>query len=374
MNKQTQNSATLLRYCVGIDVSKDSLQVCISVIDTNGKITIKGSGKVVNKTTVFDSFLTWVDKHCKDKSLPIRYVMESTGVYHEQLAWYLFQKDLSVIVVLPNKAKHYLKSIGNKSKNDSIDARGLAQMGLEQSLKLWEPLSKNIYQLRMLTRHYQTLQELKNQSENQRHAILHSRVVDKFTLKHLEKLIKVYEKQIDETKQEIAKLIEKDSNLKVKIAQLCQIKGLAQLSVATIVAETNGFTGFESIRQLVSFAGYDVVENQSGQRVGKTRISKKGNSRIRRILHLPAFNAVRFGEPTCQALFERVFERTKIKMKGYVAVQKKLLTLCYAIWKNGTEYNPNYSNNVKEHQNIDKKIVPTSGTTQDIAASNNYSD
>jgi len=60
-------------------------------------------------------------------------------------------------------------------------------------------------------------------------------------------------------------------------------------------------------------------------------------------------------------------------MKGYVAVQKKLLTLCYGIWKNDTEYDPNYSarrsdNNVKEHQNIGKKIVPTSGTTQDIAA------
>lgn len=368
MNKQTQNSATLLRYCVGIDVSKDTLQVCVSVIDTNGKITIKGSGKVVNKTTAFDSFLTWVSKHCKDKSLPIRYVMESTGVYHEQLAWYLFQKDLTVSVVLPNKAKHYLRSIGNKSKNDSIDARGLAQMGLEQSLKLWKPLSKNIYQMRMLTRHYQTLQELKNQSENQRHAILHSRVIDKFTLKHLEKLIKLYDKQIDETKEEITKLIDKDPILKPRIEQLCKIKGLGLLSVATILAETNGFTGFENIRQLVSFAGYDVVENQSGNRVGKTRISKKGNSRIRRILHLPAFNAVRFGEPTCQALFERVFERTKVKMKGYVAVQKKLLTLCYAIWKSNTEYNPNYSNNVKEQENMDKKIVPTSGTTQDITA------
>lgn len=363
-----QNLASLLRYCVGIDVSKDSLQVCVSVIDTNGKVTIKGSGKINNKTTAFDSFLAWVDKHCKDKNLPIRFVMESTGVYHEQLAWYLFQNDLTVSVVLPNKAKHYLKSVGNKSKNDKIDARGLSQMGLEQSLKLWEPLSKNIYQLRMLTRHYQTLQELKNQSENQRHSILHSRTIDKFTLKHLEKLIKVYDKQLDETKQAIAKLVEKDAILKAKIEQLCQIKGLALLSVATIVAETNGFTGFENIRQLVSFAGYDVIENQSGSRVGKTRISKKGNSRIRRILHLPAFNAVRFGEPTCQALFERVFERTKIKMKGYVAVQKKLLTLCYAIWKNDTEYDPNYSNNVKEHQNMDKKIVPTSGTTQDIAA------
>lgn len=138
----------------------------------------------------------------------------------------------------------------------------------------------------------------------------------------MEKLIKLYDKQLDETKKEIAKLIEKDLNLKVKIAQLCQIKGLALLSVATIVAETNGFAGFESIRQLVSFSGYDAVENQSGQKAGKTRISKKGNSRIRRILHLPAFNAVRFGEPTCKALFESVFERIKIKMNGYVAVQK----------------------------------------------------
>lgn len=368
MDKQTQGSTTLLRYCVGIDVSKDTLQICVSVMDINGKITIKGSGKISNKIMVFDSFLTWVGKHCKDKNLPVRFVMESTGVYHEQLAWYLFQKDLTVSVVLPNKAKHYLKSIGNKSKNDSIDARGLAQMGLEQNLMLWQPLSKSIYDLRMLTRHHQGLQELKNHSQNQKHAILHSRTVDNFVLKHLQKLIDLYEKQIQEVHQQIVKLLEKDPILKEKIVNLCRIKGLGLLSVCTIIAETNGFTNFENARQVVSFAGYDVVENQSGKRIGKTKISKKGNSRIRRILHLPAFNAVRFGEPSCQALFGRVFERTQIKMKGYVAVQKKLLTLCYAIWKNNTEYNPNYSNNVKEHQNTNKKIVPTSGTTQDIAA------
>jgi transposase len=118
----------------------------------------------------------------------------------------------------------------------------------------------------MLTRHYQTLQELKNQSENQRHAILHSRMIDKFTLKHLEKLVKFYDKQIDETKQAITKLIEKDPILKPRIEQLCKIKGLGLLSIATIVAETNGFTGFENIRQLVSFSGYDVVENHGGAR------------------------------------------------------------------------------------------------------------
>ena len=359
MSQKTTNPTTLLRYCVGIDVSKDSLQVCLSVIDTMGKVTINGSSKLSNKATAFAGMLTWVNKHCQNKTVPVRYLMESTGVYHEQLAWYLFQQDLAVSIILPNKAKHYLKRIGNKSKNDKIDARGLAQMGLEQCLPLWQPLSKNIYTLRMLTRQHQRLQELKNQSANQKHSILHSQRVDEFIVKQLDKLIKLYDQQLDQIGKQVAKLLEKAAILKAKIAQLCQIKGLALLSVATLVAETNGFTGFDNLGQLVSFAGYDVVENQSGKRAGKTKISKKGNSRIRRILHLPAFNAVRFGEPSCQALFERVLGRTHIKMKGYVAVQKKLLTLCYALWKNDAIYDATY------YTQQAPKIVLTSGTTRD---------
>ena len=65
--------------------------------------------------------------------------MESTGVYHEQIAWYLFQNDLAVSIVLPNKAKHYLKSLGHKSKNDKIDAKGLAQMGLDRIAEATKP-------------------------------------------------------------------------------------------------------------------------------------------------------------------------------------------------------------------------------------------
>lgn len=56
----------------------------------------------------------------------------------------------------------------------------------------------------------------------------------------------------------------------------------------------------------------------------KKEIRGRPCGRLRRILHLPAFTAVRFGEPTCQALFERVNSRSKIKMKGYIAVQKRL--------------------------------------------------
>ncbi len=103
--------ATPLRYCVGLDISKDSIQVWLSVIDTTGKVTIKGTTQINNKLSAFAGLQTWISKHCKQADLPLRYVMESTGVYHEQLAWYLFNTDGAVCVLLPNKAKHYLKSL-----------------------------------------------------------------------------------------------------------------------------------------------------------------------------------------------------------------------------------------------------------------------
>ena len=245
-------------------------------------------------------------------------------------------------------------------------------MGLEQQLNLWKPLSKNIYSLRLLTRQHQRLQEWKTQCRNQQHALDYSAIGDDFITKQNAKLLAVYDQQLESLETAIHQLIEQDAILKEQVERLTAIKGLALLSVAVLIAETNGFEGFANQRQLVSYAGYDVIENQSGNRSGKTRISKKGNSRIRRILHLPAFNAVRFGEPACQALYERVYKKTNTKMKAYVAVQKKLLLLAYALWRHQTKYDPMHSVQPETEALLsrkldptDKKIVPTSGTTQD---------
>lgn len=355
---------SFLRYCVGLDISKDTLQVCLSVIEQTGRVSVKATTKLANKPIGFASLLTWVGRHRK-LDLSLTYLMESTGVYHEAVAWYLHQQDQPVSILLPNKAKHYLKSLGYKSKNDKIDAQGLSRMGLEQQLPLWKPLSKNLYALRLLTRQHQRLQELRTQSTNQQHALEHGAFDNGFITKQLVNLVKVYDQQLVSLEQAIAQLIDEDPVLKPRIERLVQIKGLALLSVAVLVAETNGFEGFANQRHLVSYAGYDVVENQSGNHSGKTRISKKGNSRLRRILHMPAFNAVRFNEPTCKALYERVYERSGIKMKAYVAVQKRLLLMAYALWRHGVKYDPSYLANRAER---DKKIVPTGGTTQDQLA------
>ncbi|WP_256432986.1 transposase [Spirosoma foliorum] len=64
----------------------------------------------------------------------------------------------------------------------------------------------------------------------------------------------------------IQELIEGDIVLKAQVERLTAIKGLALLSVAVLIAETNGFENFANQRQLVSYAGYDVVENHGAAR------------------------------------------------------------------------------------------------------------
>ncbi|MXV53215.1 transposase [Pedobacter sp. HMF7647] len=118
-----------------------------------------------------------------------------------------------------------------------------------------------------------------------------------------------------------------------KVRKICTIKGVGLLTAATILAETNGFALFGNARQLVSFAGLDVEENQSGKHIGNTRITKKGNSHIRRILYMPAFVTVTHQVKPFMDLYQRTLSKHGIKMKSYVAVQKKLLVVIYALWK-----------------------------------------
>ena len=53
--------------------------------------------------------------------------------------------------------------------------------------------------------------------------------------------------------------------------------------------------------------------------------------------HFPALTAVKHNEQYRQ-MFDRIFDRTKIKMKGYVAVQRKLLLLIYTLFTKDVAY------------------------------------
>jgi len=331
-----------LKYSIGIDVSKKDFHCCLSIIDSNQKVTVKSTRKLSNSPSGFRDLLAWTKQHRKE-DLPLRIVMEATGVYHEQLAWFLHSKGLSLSILLPNKAKKYLQADGANSKNDSIDARGLAKIGAEKNLEAWTPGSEKLFELRHYTRQHQSLKEMTNVISNQLEALSNGQFQNREVIKQLNKTIKFLKQQVVEMEGAMGKLVKADPVLNLHYQNITTIKGISLLSFCVIVAETNGFALFKSAASLVRYSGYDVIENQSGNHIGKTKISKRGNSRIRRILFLPAFCAVRDDQPQFKNLYQRVFERTGFKMKGYVAVQKKLLVMMYHLWKNGQPYNPKFN-------------------------------
>lgn len=332
----------VVKYSLGIDISFETFDANFSVIDSEQNVKVIVSRKFANTPTGFAECDKWIKKNWKQKDIRLVIAMEATGVYYENCALFLFKKGYTVSVVLPNKAKKYMQSIGLKSKNDKIDAKGLARMGAEQSLKSWEPMTEFFYQLRELTRQQQSLQEHKTVLTNQIHANENGMFLNKMVMKQLRTLVDIMESQIEAVEAAIEKHVASNTEVAEKVKKIAKIKGVALLTVATLIGETNGFALFSTASQLVSYAGYDVVENQSGNHTGKTRISKKGNSRIRRALHMPALNVVRWEQAPFLNLFERTLAKHNLKMKSYVAVQKKLLVVIYALWKKNEEYDNNY--------------------------------
>ena len=329
-------------YSLGLDVDKTSFKCCMKLKDGSAKAITKASCSFSNSLAGFHELLGWIQKHRKFADAELKIVMEATGVYHEYLAFFLHDSGFAVYITLPLRAKRYFQSLGYKSKNDKIDAQALADLGLQQDLRLWTPCSKHLLQLRSLTRQLQMLQENRTTLNNQLEAAEHLMYCDKVVIKNFKSLITSIDKDIKQLKERINEFIMNDEILVSKFRLVEPIKGLGIITFATIVAETGGFELFENQKQLVSYAGYDVIENQSGKRIGKTKISKQGNTHIRRILHLASFNVVRYKVATFNEQYDRIYDRTRIKMKGYVAVQRKLLCLIYALWKSHSQFNPQY--------------------------------
>jgi transposase len=334
------------RQAIGIDVAKLDFAVCFSVCNENREIKHLSTRKFQNNPTGFKDFAQWVTKWF-NKDIPLSIVMEATGVYHERLACFIADNGLNVSVVLPKRAKDFSRTLKVKTTNDKISSQYLAIMGLEKKLDPWKKPEKVFIQLRRLTRERAQIIRLRTQVKNHIHAEKSGAWPDANAIKRLEAQLSLLIQQEKEIMTDMKSVLDENPTIKEQVLKIMSIPGVGLLTVCTIIGETNGFEHFRNKRQLVSYTGYDVLQNQSGTSVNtKARMSKRGNKHIRRGMHLPALTAIRHNDND-KNTFIRIVSKTGIKMKGVVAVQRKLLVLIYTLWKNDTTYDPRYEENKK---------------------------
>lgn len=345
---------------LGLDMSKKDFHACLAGITEQDAFKIVAQRKFANTPKGFAALVEWLENKRKDKTVALQIVLEVTGVYHEELLYHLHDLGYQISLQLAKRTKRYLEAIGHKSKTDKLDGRGLAQMACERQLKPWQPLTKYILELRTLVRHRQALLKSKTQFTNQLHALHHSKMPAKQVIRSLQQMIKKLETQHAKIEKQILDLAKKDELFYKQVLQIVDsLKGIGIISLLSVLAETNGFKSFTSIRQLVSYAGLDIVENQSGMRSGKTRISKQGNARLRATLFMPSMSLIRYKVEPFYSMYNRIRKRNgDIKMKALVAVQRKLLVLLYTLWKNETTFIEGYHQGNEPDQRGSSEMNP----------------
>jgi len=332
----------IIKQVIGVDVSKDTLAVCYGAVDQQQNQQIIEPETFTNTRKGFQELMFYAKKKAGQLKAPLYFVMEATGVYYENLAYFLNEKHQKVIVILPNKTKNYSKTLSIKSKTDPLDARMITQFGLERQMHLWSVPSPLMKAIKALTREYQSKKDIAAQIKNQLHAEKHSHKPLKESLKRNQASLAFFEKQLTEIEKQIKDIVKQDDDLNDRINKVDKIEGVGFMTIVSIISETNGFALIENAKQLASYAGLDVVYNESGLKKHKTTISKKGNKRLRKAVYMPALSACRHN-PKLKELYIRLIAKKGTKKVALIAVARKLLLLIYTIFTKNVDYISNYN-------------------------------
>jgi len=162
----------------------------------------------------------------------------------------------------------------------------------------------------------------------------------------VEKILQV-QKQIKDTQQ----LIETTSRQFMEYHLLLTIPGFGPYIASVVLAEIADPWRFESAKQVLKLAGYDLSAERSGKNAKKKIpvISKKGNAALRYGLYQAAFIAstrnIHFVEYFTNKLRGRERE-TGIKTKMRVKLAAKMLVIAWNLMKKKEEFNPDHLNRV----------------------------
>lgn len=331
----------ILKQVLGVDVSHKELEACLGRLSEDLSVELRSHRVFSNNDAGFNAMYKWLIKHA-DAGVPVRIVMEATGVYHQKFAHFMVAKGCRVSIVLPNKISNYMRTLDIKTVTDRTCSEAIARFGLERRLDDWSQPDETYQKLQQLTRERDQVVTERTAAKNRLHAEEHQAVANAGSVKRAKALIKFLNQQEQEIRREIALVLEQNRAVEEEVKRICTIPGVGVLTAVIILAETNGFELIRNKKQLTSYAGMDVKEKQSGTSVkGKPRLSKKGNRHLRKALHFPALAAVK-GNPSHNDLYVRLVGKHGVKMKALVAVQRKVLELSFILWKNKSEYNPAY--------------------------------
>jgi transposase len=287
-----------LRF-VGMDVHADT--IAVAVAEAGGEV--RSLGIIPNR---LESIRKMIGKLAPVGSLKCCYEAGPTGYV---LYWQLVQLGVACEVIAPSLIP---KKAGDRVKTDRRDAEKLARCYRAGELTpVWVPDAD-----------HEALRDLVRAREAaKKDQLRHRHRLGKFLLRHgkrpvdagkawtqkyldwirihvhfeqpaLEATVKHHREEVDHIAERIAKLEQAideavkqaPARIRAVIEALQALRGVAQTTAATMVAELGSLSRFASPGQLMGYSGLVSSEHSSGNRVQRGAITKTGNAHLRRVL------------------------------------------------------------------------------------------
>lgn len=310
--------------CVGIDVSKNSLDIA-----SNQTIS---PFSVSNDVDGFDAIIAELKQH----SIAL-VLMEATGGLEAAVACSLQAQGFDVAVINPRQARDFARSMGYLAKTDRIDAAMLAQMA--------EVINRHPGRVRFIRNLPDAEREVLTAMVVRRRQLITMLTAERNRLhpSHPQSR-KSISTIIDALKDELKRINKSmEAHISTHFKTLAEIlggvKGIGAATIATLLAEAPEL-GHLSRREISALIGLAPFNRDSGNMRGRRTIFG-GRANVRSALYMATVVATAHN-PVIKQFYGRLVDSEKVKKVALVACMRKLLTILNAMLRKEEEWDPKY--------------------------------
>ena len=303
---------------VGVDVAKDQVMVACA-----GATFV--TRMIPNRPAPLK---TWL------RTLPAgsRIGMEATGSYHQALADLAQGLGFVVYVLNPKDTRYYARGLGRRAKTDRVDAELIARYVAHEHDGLHPYLPPSPEQ-RML-----------EQTLRRRAHLVRTRVALQATTRELHgfqsecrAVVEQLDALIVALETRLKQLLQTSPAQREALQRLRGIPGVGIIVGTALVAALQRLP-FATADAFVAYTGLDPRPCDSGKKVGRRRLSKRGPSELRCLL----FNAAMAGckTRTWHATYQRHRQRGLSTTEALVVLARKIVRVAWSIFHHQTTFDP----------------------------------
>jgi len=258
--------------------------------------------------------------------------MEATGRYHRRLADQAAALGLTVYVLNPKDVAYYARALGQRGKTDRLDAQTIARYVAREGKDLHPYCPPTAAQ-----RDIATL--LQQRATWVKHAVaLEQSLSDVACLqREAQRAITAIRDLIAAIECKLKAQIAANQALEARRKRLQSIAGVGPL-VSIALAQRFDRIAYPNSDAAVAAYGLDPRPKESGQFVGKRKLSKRGNPEERRLVYLAAMSAAR--TQAWKPYFAKLLAKGLSKTAAYCALARKIIRVAFAIWNSNATFNP----------------------------------